>query len=58
MSCSSIIQTPPLCKYCAESEQSKLVLEQINSLRVKEEAFASMWSECQRYIISIFIYMI
>merc|ERR1712032_1098011 len=48
LGCKVVIQEGSLCKHCQEEKAAEIVLERMKDLRIKEQEYNRLWTQCQR----------
>mmetsp|Transcript_25905 Transcript_25905/g.73198 ORF Transcript_25905/g.73198 Transcript_25905/m.73198 type:complete len:1072 (-) Transcript_25905:10-3225(-) len=48
LGCKVVIKEGSLCKHCVEEKAADVVIEQMSALRLKEDEYNRLWTQCQR----------
>ncbi|CXI06651.1 DNA polymerase delta catalytic subunit, putative [Plasmodium berghei] len=46
--CNSSIKKPPLCNHCKANKEFSIYMQKIKDLKLKQNEFFQLWTECQR----------
>jgi DNA polymerase delta subunit 1 len=46
--CKAVIKEGALCQHCLDERAAEVVVERMGALRLKEEAYGRLWTQCQR----------
>lgn len=48
LGCKALIKEGALCQHCLQERAAEVVVDRMRDLRLKEEYYARLWTECQR----------
>merc|ERR1712217_720911 len=48
LGCKAVIKEGSLCKHCIEEKAADVLIERMSLLRVKEDEYNRLWTQCQR----------